>query len=585
MKRGFLIAGLASMMLFLWSCSKQQGDQVLDGTMVDVTFAVDVEGALATRAISDGNGATQLMWGIFTEDGVLIIPKQVRDNVAGLLTDAGYSFTMSLAKGKTYRAAFWAQNPECAAYTVSDDMKVTVDYAGVNNDESRDAFFATTDAFTVGALTVVSAVLKRPFAQINVGTYAWDLEYAKESEMDVQTSAASVKSVPNVINLFDGGVEGAVDVEYSLAALPAEQLYVDVDEDGTDEEYVWLSMSYILAPAEGSLYAMSFTFADAQQAGPFTFGEGLGTVPAQRNWRTNIVGQVLTGEIAFNVKIDPVYAGESLDSGGLYYNFSEDVLVENKLFAFNTLADVIFTSENNNLLTFNDVEFSGKAQYIAFGDYRNKGNYVSFRNELNNVTVKDMEVTHSKGISNVPTIDYMAPLVFLRGVSVANDCEFTGTTSTAPDIADPNGKMQPVLPYDCGVPNSCEATFNRCKVGSLYTWSHSKVTVNDSEVAYIRCSTHKRSNHSAHLTIGAGTVVDEICVTSSGTQGYLKDENGNYIINPETGKKVIGAAPWSPSLIVKAGARVRKLDYNGRPNEHVIIEDGAVVDEIVNLAE
>ena len=278
------------MMLFLWSCSKQQGDQVPDGTMVDVTFAVDVEGALATRAISDGNGATQLMWGIFTEDGVLIIPKQVRDNVAGLLTDAGYSFTMSLAKGKTYRAAFWAQNPECAAYTVSDDMKVTVDYAGVNNDESRDAFFATTDAFTVGASTVVSAVLKRPFAQINVGTYAWDLEYAKESEMDVQTSAASVKSVPNVINLFDGGVEGAVDVEYSLAALPAEQLYVDVDEDGTDEEYVWLSMSYILAPAEGSLYAMSFTFADAQQAGPFTFGEGLGTVPAQRNWRTNIVG-------------------------------------------------------------------------------------------------------------------------------------------------------------------------------------------------------------------------------------------------------------------------------------------------------
>ena len=51
------------------------------------------------------------------------------------------------------------------------------------------------------------------------------------------------------------------------------------------------------------------------------------------------------------------------------------------------------------------------------------------------------------------------------------------------------------------------------------------------------------------------------------------------------GKKTLTAAPWSPCIIIKAGAIVKKLDYNGRTAEDVIIEDGAVIGEIVNLAE
>ena len=40
-----------------------------------------------------------------------------------------------------------------------------------------------------------------------------------------------------------------------------------------------------------------------------------------------------------------------------------------------------------------------------------------------------------------------------------------------------------------------------------------------------------------------------------------------------------------PCIIIKAGATVKRLDYNGRTAEDVIIEDGAVIGEIVNLAE
>lgn len=575
MKKTIFWGGVLAAMLLPMSCQDKIEDQNPAETMADVRFSTYVEGETATRAISDGTGADQLMYAIFDEEGNLVIQKDVKNNVTGLTSANGYSFYVSLAKGKTYKAAFWAQNSTSKAYTVSDDMKVTVDYAGLNNDEARDAFFVTSEPFTVESSTTVSVVLKRPFAQVNVGAFPWDLEYAEEAGMNIVLSGATVKGVANTIDLFDGSVEGEVEVNYSLAAIPQEDLQVDVDDNGVKEVYEYLSMSYILAGPEGTTHEMAFTFSDTDGADPFTFDSGLGAIPIKRNWRTNIVGQILTSNISFNVKIDPVYEGESINSGGLYYNFTEDVVIEDKVFAFNTEMDATFTSENNNLVTMTDVEFSGRVQYIAMGEYRDKGSYVNFTNKMTNVVAKDMVVTHSKGITNVEPLDYMAPLFFLRGVTTLENCSFTGTTCIAPDRKDYNGDYHPILPYDCGVPNGCVAEFNKCTVDNLYAWSHSQIILNNSTVKYIRCSTHKKSESTSHLTIGPGTVVDEIFVTSSKEAKIVTID----------GKKTLTATPWSPSIIIKAGATVKKLDYNGRTNEDVYIEEGAVVSEIVNLAE
>ena len=37
---------------------------------------------------------------------------------------------------------------------------------------------------------------------------------------------------------------------------------------------------------------------------------GLTSVPVQRNWRTNILGKLLTSDITFNISIDPIYDGD-----------------------------------------------------------------------------------------------------------------------------------------------------------------------------------------------------------------------------------------------------------------------------------
>lgn len=57
--------------------------------------------------------------------------------------DSGLTETVSvtLAKGQTYQVAFWAQNPNCSAYTTTDLTNVGVTYqSATNNNDVRDAF-------------------------------------------------------------------------------------------------------------------------------------------------------------------------------------------------------------------------------------------------------------------------------------------------------------------------------------------------------------------------------------------------------------------------------------------------------------
>jgi hypothetical protein len=192
-------------------------------------------------------------------------------------------------------------------------MHVTIDYTGLNNDETRDAFFAVSEPFTVNNNLSQDVILKRPFAQVNVGAYEYDYIYAKENKLNVTLSSATITDVPSVINLYDGSVSQPVNVEYTLNNIPTgdnEKLHVDVNKDGEKEYYRYLSMCYILADPVGSTHTMSFKFKDIENDKLVGFSEGLENVPAKRNWRTNLVGQILTGPANFLVIIDPTYDGE-----------------------------------------------------------------------------------------------------------------------------------------------------------------------------------------------------------------------------------------------------------------------------------
>lgn len=313
----FLGMFAAAGMLLATSCSNDELDVVQSGNEAQVTFNLGTEGGIATRAISDGKSADVLVYAVFDKDGNRLSNIQA-------VTKTGVTFptteSITLAKGQTYKVAFWAQDDDCKAYTVdTDKMSVAVNYANdenkVNNDETRDAFFKTVE-FTVTGSTSIDVEMKRPFAQINVGVTKEDWEAAVASGIEIENSSVVIKNAATSLNLLDGTVgTETVDVSYALNTIPNEPLYVDTDGDGIKEEYNWLSMSYILVADEidgaskATLQSLQYTFTP-ENGNPIDFKEGLNTVPVQRNWRTNILGKILTGDIQFNITIDPAYDGD-----------------------------------------------------------------------------------------------------------------------------------------------------------------------------------------------------------------------------------------------------------------------------------
>lgn len=261
----FLSATVVSSLLLVTGCSSSEDTDISPrSNEAIVSLEVQADAAASTRAISDGSGANELFYRVFDKDGNAIsddLPLKQED-ASDLLT--GHKVTFQLIKGQTYKIAFWAQNSACTAYSVDDNMNVTVDYSGANNDETRDAFFKTVDVAVTGDMNV-DVTLKRPFAQINVGSSANDWDGAVASGLTVTTSTVTVKDAATKLNIITGKVSDPEDVTYTASAIPAESLLADADGDGTKETYHYLSMCYIL-PDEATTGASKTTVSTA-----FTF--------------------------------------------------------------------------------------------------------------------------------------------------------------------------------------------------------------------------------------------------------------------------------------------------------------------------
>ena len=328
-----LILGMfaAAGMLLATSCTNDEFEATQSGNEAQVSFDLELEGHLGTKAISDGTKADKLVYAVYKLDanGTPVLQNVVGSTDGQFVKNdfqSGDKVTMSLAKGQTYQVAFWAQDGDCNAYDTKDLTAVKVDYTvdgGLNNDELRDAFFKTL-VFEVTGNKTIDVVLKRPFAQVNLGVTAEDWEAAVGSGINIKASAVAISSVANEINLLTGAVSGSESIVYNVNDIPEETLYVETDDTKAGKEsYKWISMSYILVAdadtnvdANGmlgsdkaTLDGISFRFTP-EEGNEIVFSEGLNSVPVQRNWRTNILGKMLTGDIEFNITIDPVYEND-----------------------------------------------------------------------------------------------------------------------------------------------------------------------------------------------------------------------------------------------------------------------------------
>ena len=280
---------VAFSMMFATSCqSNAELSTVNGGDLSTVSFKINSP-VIASRAYSDGLSATHLQYALYDAAGNELTDLTVTDGTILGSTN----IELKLVVGVTYSAIFWAAAPN-APYTIDfAQKKLSIDYSAVtSNNEALDAFYKY-ETFTVTDNMAMTVELKRPFAQLNIGTS--DLAAAKSAGYAVSQSKVNVP-VYTELDLATGIATNQTNVEFALANIP-------VGETFPVTGYDYLAMNYLLVNADKEVVDVTFSYTN----GTVENGRTVGSVPVQRNHRTNIYGELLTNTTDITVVIVPEY--------------------------------------------------------------------------------------------------------------------------------------------------------------------------------------------------------------------------------------------------------------------------------------
>ena len=281
---------MATTMTFATSC---EGDLDFGGKknkVADVSFDIELS-EIASRAYSDGTMATRLQYAVYNENGDFL------ENLCRTDAEIKGSTTVNLqlTTGNTYKVVFWASAPD-APYNVEFSKKtMTVNYDGAMcNDEKRDAFYAC-ETFTVNKAEAKMIELKRPFAQLNIGTANADLEASEQAGYIPVYSSVKVPAF-KTMDLLTGAVSNEEDVTFNYSELAVGEFPV--------QGYTYLAMNYLLVGKEKHTVELNF---DLKDNATNTKSRTVGSVPVQRNYRTNVFGNILSTGVDVTVTINPEY--------------------------------------------------------------------------------------------------------------------------------------------------------------------------------------------------------------------------------------------------------------------------------------
>lgn len=308
MKKYLVLLAVAA--LALVGCNKE----VATG---DATYSFEVSAdQVATKAAIDNDGAGAnvnrfVMEVYLVKNGDLqIFDRQVKAPSA--TSPAKTTFTLTLVKDQEYKVLFWADKANADLsdlyYDTADLRQVKV--AGVNftiNDDKFDAFSKaetiTKDESTQGFTKSIK--LTRPFAQLNFITkdIAKLVENAERSG-NWEFIPTNVKLEYYAFQQFD--VLNQKASEPSLVSVTA-PVYSSASVASKPEQFT-LGMSYLMTmtgEAEVRDLVKMTVLAGTYELTTLE----VSNVPFQRNYRTNIIGNLITSTDQFVVEIDPVWTG------------------------------------------------------------------------------------------------------------------------------------------------------------------------------------------------------------------------------------------------------------------------------------
>ena len=286
---------------FAASCQQEKFEPVATGNTV--TYTVKVADALATKAIGDETTTVdKVYYQVYREAEVGNLTKVFVYEGEADVNAGTASFDLEFVKNQKFVVLFWAQDEDLQMFNIEDLRKVQLTTPGASNNVNAQVF--------AGSDTVTDCVsgkggnveLTRPISQLNIFTTKESLKYGDKT-IDLVSSTVTVKGIYTTYNVAAGDVVTTADpatanFTYSETTVPDTQ---DADP------YVYVAMNYVgFAPAQSTTVDVEFTITTSEGDVPHS----VSSVPVKPNYRTNIVGNLLTEAADYNVTLEAGWADE-----------------------------------------------------------------------------------------------------------------------------------------------------------------------------------------------------------------------------------------------------------------------------------
>ena len=301
------------MALALTACQKEEfGGNEAEGIY---TFEVSADNIATKAAIDrDGNGTAvnRFIMEVYlakTTGELVLLDRQVKAPTAA--SPKSTSFNLTLIKDQEYKVLFWADKGTDAMedlyYKTTDNLQNVsfLNAARTGNNDALDAFSkmeVITRAESKAGFSK-SVQLTRPFGQVNfITTDIPAINALTGGSAFLPTHVKVSYTTCTGFNVLTQTGTGSEAIEYTAP------VYSAMDPATNPAKYT-LSMDYMLT-ATSDRETRNLVKLTALANGYELTTVEVANCPVQRNYRTNIIGKILTGDVTFNITIDPIYDGE-----------------------------------------------------------------------------------------------------------------------------------------------------------------------------------------------------------------------------------------------------------------------------------
>ena len=299
----FLYSVAALALVFSAASCQQENLEPVAGSNT-VTYTVQVPGAGATKALGDEIADVDvLIYEVYRTDVKDDVTFTNADNLlyhkTATVNNGVANITLELVNNQNFTVLFWAQSEVEGEgiYNVGNLTKVTIATSAACNLESTQAFSGVDFIEKGESLAGRTVTLTRPISQLNIATTKASLK-AFDDDVLLNGSSVTVKGLSqsfNVATQAAGEVTDAV-YTYSKTEVPAVQF---------DDTYQYVAMNYVgFAPVIGANAEVTYKIYTSEGE----IDNAIASVPMKPNYRTNIIGNLITSTSDYEVKLDAAWS-------------------------------------------------------------------------------------------------------------------------------------------------------------------------------------------------------------------------------------------------------------------------------------